>query len=232
MPGKLWGMTDTPGRRFEVDFTAEIGFTVDAVDNKMDQQARTEGLRSSRGDSRVSRADSTASGQASDEIRGRPSGKRDSELRAAQLLVERLNADGGHWGTPTTWPANAPEQGVDCIALDGHGDELKIQVTTPETEAWRLLGAEGGPASVARTVTTDDLVKALHDAIQRKHLKAYPDIILVLDATDSVGFALATVVDAFRARYGAWAKGNFASVWLAGPVVDTVSRLDQTHLAG
>jgi hypothetical protein len=69
---------------------------------------------------------------------------------------------------------------------------------------------------VARTVKSDALIEAMHDAIQREHLKAHPDIVLVLDATDSVGFAVATVVEAFRTRYGAWAKGTSPRYgWLA-----------------
>ncbi len=42
------------------------------------------------------------------------------------------------------------------------------------------MGGEGG---------VDEAVQSVRDAIQRKHLKAHPDIHLVLDATDSTRFA-------------------------------------------
>ncbi len=49
---------------------------------------------------------------------------------------------------------------------------------------------------------------------------------LVLDATDSPRFALTAVVTEFRKQYGTSARGRFAQVWIVGPVVDSVERLD------
>jgi hypothetical protein len=175
-------------------------------------------------DPRVAASDLGEDGRLLSRVEGRASNKKASELRTAQLFVQRLNAIGARWGEVSPPSDELPEEGVDAIARDSDGQVLKIQVTTPETRAWRHQAKQTEPWSVDEEIQA--AVEALHDAIHRKHLKAHPDTHLVLDATDSPRFALTSVVRAFRERYGAWARGRFAEVWIVGPVVDSVERLD------
>jgi len=51
--------------------------------------------------------------------------------------------------------------------------------------------------------------------------------VLALDATDSPRAALRSVVEMFREQYGEWTAGvGFQEVWVVGPVIDLVNRLD------
>jgi hypothetical protein len=78
---------------------------------------------------------------------------------------------------------------VDCTALGPDGKVLKIQVTTAETEAWRVL-ARSSQTSFEGSQAVADVVQAMRDAIERKHLKGHPDIDLLIDATDSPAFVI------------------------------------------
>jgi hypothetical protein len=225
-------MKETPcmgndgGSGYSEEVNDDVQVIESAFVNKMDDEGRTVGLVASRGDpdGRFSEADLDQSGRVVSRTGGRPSPKALSELRVANLFVQRLNQLGAQWEQPTPLLPEAPEEGVDCIAVGPGGALLKIQVTTPEVVAWKHLAQSSEPW------LTDDEVhhvaEAMWTAIEKKHLKAHPDIYLVLDATDSVRFALSLVVERFRSAYGDRARGRFAEVWIAGPVAEAVMRLD------
>jgi hypothetical protein len=184
-----------------------------------------ESVRLSRGgeDPRVAGADVDPVGELSDQIEGRASSKDSSELRAAVLLVEHLNARGAHWAPPTLYRGR--EIGVDAVAADD-ADRLQIQVTTPERSAWALL------AKQHRLERSDpgvhDAVDAIKAAIEGKtQFSELGEIVLALDATDSPRYALGAVADAFLALHATWAAGvGYQAIWLVGPVADLVHRLD------
>jgi hypothetical protein len=176
-------------------------------------------------DPRVAHADLNGSGDVVDSISHPASPKQDAELRAARLYVQRRNLVGESWEEPLLKKDDEPEQGVDCTALGPDGKVLKIQVTTDETEAWRVL-ARSSQTSFERSQAVADVVQAMRDAIERKHLKGHPDIDLLIDATDSPAFVIGQVVDGFRQTHGRWARGPFREVWVVGPTVGLVWRLD------
>jgi hypothetical protein len=175
-------------------------------------------------DRRVASADVSAAGRVTDRIEGRAPTRDHSELRAAQGLVERLNQDGASWQSPELVHAHAhTERGVDCIARNSSGQALQIQVTTTEREVWQRTREN----LHERAAEIHEVVEAIHDAIQAKSKQADPKIMLALDATDSPRAAVRPVVNAFRTQYGAWAAGvGFQEIWVVGPVVALVTRLD------
>ncbi|MEU7935988.1 hypothetical protein [Microbispora bryophytorum] len=176
-------------------------------------------------DGRTASADADGKGLLLDRIGGRASHKEHRELRAAQGLLSRLNQLGENWRDPEVLSASArDERGVDCIAHNDAGQRLLIQVTTVERAAWAVLARQ---ASLERTRTQAEAVEEVRDAIGAKRTRADRNVILVLDATDSVGGALQPVVNAFREQYGEWAAGiGFRQIWVAGPTADLVHRLD------
>jgi hypothetical protein len=175
-------------------------------------------------DPRVSGADVEPDGALSDHIEGRASPKVASELRAAQILAEHLNELGASWGQVSA-PAG-PEEGVDAVATSEQ-QTLRVQVTTPERDAWSMLAKT--PTLKRTDPDVDDAVDSIKEAIERKTLFAdRGEIVLALDATDSTRYALETVVDAFRKLHGTWATGiGYAAIWLVGPVASLVHRVDQ-----
>lgn len=219
-------MSDVDGVKRSVEINEGISVTESAFVSKANLDGETVGFVVSRSgdDPRVAASDLDEDGRLVSRVERRASNKGASELRTAQLFVRRLNTMGAQWGEASAPADGSPEEGVDAIARDAAGHELKIQVTTPETRAWALLAKRPEPWTADGDV--EEAVQAMHDAIHRKHLKAHPDIHLALDATDSPRFALTAVVQAFRERYGPWARGRFAGVWTVGPVVESVERLD------
>ncbi|WP_055531809.1 hypothetical protein [Streptomyces graminilatus] len=155
---------------------------------------------------------------------GRSPSKSESELRTAQLLVQRLNQDGAQWDPPQLTNASArDERGIDCEASGPNGQRLKIQVTRPERAAWREL-ARG---SAFRTSTSEEaLVEALRFAIEAKQTRSDREIHLALDAVHAPAHALRSVAETFRRQHGGWAVSvGFQEIWLVGPSVDLVQRL-------
>jgi hypothetical protein len=176
-------------------------------------------------DERTAVADYTAASDlVADRVDGAGPDRDRSELRAAKLLVDRLNDSGAAWHDPQLELAGAPEErGVDCVARDDAGAELLIQVTTTERELWHLHDRD--PQAV-RQAKLAQVVEAVRAAIQHKAFHADPDIVLVLDATDSPRTAFPAVAEEFRQQHGAWASTiGFAGIWLVGPVVSLVTRL-------
>jgi len=181
------------------------------------------------GTGRNAGATSSAGGAVDYWIAGRHAGKEPVELKAAASLVDKLNQLGGRWASPTVITADArSERGVDCEAqpADGSGASLQIQVTTPQCEAWTVLARQ--PEPFEKSTTIDVMVESLRRAIEAKRLKSDPEILLVLAAYDSPAHALRSVADAFVDQLGDWAGAvGFCEVWLAGPTVELVHRLDR-----
>ena len=186
----------------------------------------SETIRVARGgsDGRVASADATPDGKIADRIEGRASHKDHAEFRVAANLVSRLNQLGANWRSPELLRADAREErGVDCIAHDGAGNKLLIQVTTTDQDAWGQLARD---SLVVRGVTSVAVVEAIRAAIAHKATRAAPDVVLALDATDSPRAAFRSVADSFRDQHGRWAASiGFREIWLVGPVVGLVQRL-------
>jgi hypothetical protein len=172
-------MTENGEIDLSVELSDSISVTESAFVSKANSAGETVGFAVSRGgtDPRVASSDLDEDGCIVSKIEGRASNKKKSELRTAQLLVQKLNSMGQEWKEPSLPPEGTPEEGVDAIASDIFGHTLKIQVTTPETHAWAALGAQPGPWTSGAEVA--EAVQAVFEAVKRKHLKAHPDIHLV-----------------------------------------------------
>lgn len=186
-------------------------------------------IRVARGgpDPRIAGADLAPPGTVGNRVEGRASPKDDRELRTASGLVERLNLDGAGWYD--LHRAVGREEGVDCEARNPVGDLLRIQVTFADQDIWSGLIRQDD--AVERSDTVDIVVNRIRNAIEKKRTRYDPriklGITLALDATDSPAPALRSVVQAFRSAHGQWAaEAGFAEIWIVGPVVDLVHRLD------
>jgi hypothetical protein len=175
------------------------------------------------GDGHDTRVEADPAGPVTVRVGSRPS-KEQSELRTAQLLVQRLNRDGAQWDPPQlTNPSARDERGIDCEASGPKGLRLRIQVTTPERAAWREIGRG---SEFRASTSAEALVEALRVAIEAKRTRSSPDIHLALDAVHAPAHALRSVAEAFRRQQGGWAAGvGFQEIWLVGPSVDLVRRL-------
>jgi hypothetical protein len=213
-----------------VEATDEVGVTDDVVVDG--QGGGSEAIRIERGgpDLRSASVDRSAEGSVDVTISGSLPRKQLTELRTARLLVEHLNGAGAAWEPPVSCDderrqTGAAEDGVDCVSCGPNG-ELRIQVTTPETQRWQELAKTG--LVDHRGDSTEGLVEAIWASVQRKrHVSGRSKIVLALDATDSPAFAFRTVVAEFRASFGGAAAAiGYQSIWLVGPVADLVQRLD------
>jgi hypothetical protein len=149
--------------------------------------------------------------------------------RVSALLVERLNLDGAKWGPPVVKKLNEFEQGIDATAIDGTRF-LRMQVTRaePSGEVWSRLRANG---MTRGALSVEEAAAILRWAIERKASKAptsqRAELVLVLDALDTASFALDAVVEAFRHKFGSWARSlGYESIWVVGPNVRLTARLD------
>ncbi len=189
----------------------------------------SEVIRVERGgaDARRATAERDADGRLNDRIVGRASPKALVELRAASLFVQRMNRDGGRWKPPIVVDAHSNvEAGIDCIAESDSGEILNMQVTTVERQAWAELAHR---PDISRA--SDDVgraVVALRVAVEAKSkIDGRGAITLLIDASDSPAAALRSVVAEFRRDFGTWAAGQGnQAIWVVGPVVDLVNRLD------
>jgi len=116
---------------------------------------------------------------------------------------------------------------VDCeLPHRDRKTKLKVQVVRAEArpELRRSIArgktVEGQPSS-------DEIADSLRAAIEHKRTRAFDDIVLALDATDTPRCTFATVISSFRKRHGAWASQiGFSQIWVVGPIPDLVERLD------
>lgn len=142
----------------------------------------------------------------------------------AQLLVERLRQGGETWDDPV----EVDDQDVDCWARSGDR-VLSIQVTRVlGVRFWRSLGREG-KASEDRTAdqAVDELMAAIAAKARRLPSVQRAVLVLALDARDTPAFALRGVVSRFHERHGQKVTTlGFRGVWVVGPTVDLVARLD------
>ena len=165
-------------------------------------------------------------------LAGPPSHGEENVRRVAEILVQRLNADGGSWGEPRNVASQnvRRESGID-FEVDGPARALlRAQVTraNPSRQLWACLAEVG---RIQGRFGLKESADALRDAIQRKQTISPADrrvLCLVLDATLVAGHALGPVIEEFRRRHGEWARDlGFQAIWCVGPVPELVWRLDE-----
>jgi hypothetical protein len=181
--------------------------------------AATEAIRIAAG-TQSAASDSSEDGTVTFTLQGRSSQNEEGGERVARILVATMKQLGATWSTPV----GSDDPSADYEA-QGDAGRLKIQVTrAPSDEAWRReLGRSG---STARSHTTpDETADELRSAINGKVMSLAPssrrDLTLAIDATQTLAFVLAQVVQAFRTHHGAWARTlGFESIWVVGPTED------------
>ena len=146
-------------------------------------------------------------------------------LNVSALLIERLNLEGSRWPKPSSPVGN--ERGVDCESTDGE-KKLQFQVTRlPDSKMWATLGKSG---SVKTQTKIESAADDLRGAISHKE-KIPPSIraqiTLIIDAVDTSAHAVSAVAEYFKKTYGSDVGSlGFHSIWVVGPVVGLVFRLD------
>jgi hypothetical protein len=165
-------------------------------------------------------------------IQGRSRQNEEGNLEICRILLDRLNREGGRWRDLRNVAEEGAreERGVDCEARDG--DEiLAIQVTRAEIEGkvWKRLAQTG---ETSAKLFAEEAADSLHDAIDKKAKRTPPaqraEILLALDATETVSHTFEPVLRSFGERYGSWARSlNFRGIWIVGPNVSLTSRLDR-----
>ena len=149
----------------------------------------------------------------------------DLTLDTTQILVRRLNADGGTWGDPKRLH---PNDGDDCEARDTRGRRYppqRFEVTRPRMLEgfWKGITAGSnvppGPAQEA--------ARALWDGIEGKRPPKPEDVILAINAIRTPWFIQTPIVEALRRHYGQNARQvGFLEIWVVGPNETLTERLD------
>lgn len=148
-------------------------------------------------------------------------------LDVCQVLVQRLNVEGGRWSKPECY--RGPKHHVDCVAGDGQ-QNLYIQVTKAEIDpgVWRRLSQLGN----IKTETTvqavaDSLLQSVKNKAKRYSAVQRSEIVLALDAMDTAGHTFKHVISDFQKRHGETVRGlGFKAIWVVGPLPELAARLD------
>jgi hypothetical protein len=194
--------------------------------HKRDSSGSPEGeaVRVSGPGDRVAAADFDPGGSVPYDIAGPAPQGEEGSLEAAQLLIDRLRQFGENWDDPV----KVNNQDVDCEAWSAER-VLPMQVTrVPRTRVWEKLGRVGKASEQATAEqAADELMNAMAAKARRLPGVQKATLVLVLDARDTPAFALQGVVSKFHQRYGRQAVAlGFRGVWVVGPTVDLVARLD------
>jgi hypothetical protein len=159
------------------------------------------------------------------DISGRAPRGEEGRLETAILLVQKLCQLGEVWNQPY----EVDISDIDCQSV-GEDGLLDIQVVRPAmSDMWKTLSRTGHSSQAA---TVDELADVILE-VARKKARLPPDqlgnLVLAIDARDTPVFAMAGTVDGFRGRHiNEVARLGFRSVWVVGPTVDFVARLDAT----
>jgi hypothetical protein len=160
---------------------------------------------------------------------GIPSSGEDLTLETAEMLVRRLNREGGTWAAPHLLPDRVG-RGVDCIvrdAADATCPPLLIQVTRPPMIAgfWASIRRDAKVELAPDTV--EAAVKMLWVAIEDKRLTSHNGILLALNVIRAPWLALPPIVESFRRLYGeAASHQGWVAIWVVGANDTYAERLD------
>lgn len=180
-------------------------------------------------DGRAASADCDDDGSLSFSVSGSSPQGEEQTLEVCKLLVQKLNLDGSAWGEPVSGDGV-----VDCEATDINdpSQRLQVQVVRAITDQrlWKQLNTQG--AAQESSVDPSSLGSHIENTIKKK-AEAIPQSVrkgltLVLDATLLPGIAFDDVIEEFHTQHSAWASSlGFEGIWLVGPVIELVQRLDQ-----
>ena len=174
---------------------------------------------------RDARGDVLSDTSATQEISGPVPHGEEGARETCVLLVAKLRELGEIWDQPTE--IENRDSDVDCRS-EGPGGILDIQVVrAANSETWKTLH-RAGRASLIKS--PGEFADALLEVIRKKaRLPAAQlgNLVLAIDARDTPTFAMAGIIDSFRKRHLDHAgRFGFKAVWVVGPVIDLVARLD------
>ena len=148
----------------------------------------------------------------------------------AEILVRRLNADGGTWGQPVLLE-DPVDRGVDCEAPDTRDPRqppLRVQVTRPKMPDgfWKGISLDS-KAEVPRGAA-EEAARSLWEAIEDKQLAADRNAVLALNTIRTPWLALPSIVQTFRERYEeAASRQGWQAIWVVGANETFTERLDR-----
>jgi len=189
---------------------------------------------SQRPDGRASSADYDDDRSMSFSVSGSSPQGEEETLKVCKLLVQKLNLDGNNWCEPVL--GNGV---VDCETTDINdpSQSLQFQVirAISNQSFWKQLNTQG--AAQESSVDPSVLASYIENAIKKKTEKLPSSVrnglILVLDATLLPGITFDVVFEEFHTLYSTWASSlGFEGIWLVGPVIELVQRLDQLNSNG
>ena len=171
-------------------------------------------------------AERNADGDLRVAVSGNPARGRKNETRAIDTLAEAL----GIQGRPVQQAVKA-----DCERSEADGfiefkDGTRAPVQVVSVPADAAFGAAAATTGAEVNVSPEDAVKWIDDAI-RKKVDRYADkqrgeMLLALDMRHVGLLADQSFVRAYRDSHGDPAAHGFKDIWLVGPVVARVIRLD------
>ncbi len=197
------------------------------------RDGRLVGFIESLGRPRVAQCEVLESALVRYSLSGKPSHGEDGTMHACELLVRRLNADGACWDLPN----ESSLRNLDAVVKSlepGNQGELKIQVVrgVVESDFWRVYAIAGSIDEVE--VSSSVCAAFIRSAIAFKERKipgdARAEIVLVLNCIETPFLCLGSVTSRFRSDSGRWVDSlGFQEIWLVGPRIDLVCRLDRSE---
>ena len=163
--------------------------------------------------------------QGTQRYEGKAKQNEEGSLDVCALLRDTLNAQGGSWSEFKENKGRGRQvNDEDAVSMNEAGERLGVQVTRVAEEAvWKELGRSGASD---REQPPAALAEEIKSAVERKK-DVDRRLILALDARFSPGHAHATVVQEFRRLHTEWVRAlGFRGVWLVGPTLAHVYRLD------
>ena len=222
------------GRANEVSFGSNLSLTgeMTAVRPPNPATGTGEALRKEGPGTASAAADDLGGGEVSYAGLGAPARNEEGASKTGQLLRQRLVADGEReWRSVEV----VNDQDHD-VRLMSDLAALPVQVTrAPIDDHLRRLAQH---RFAGDTVTLDHIANALWDAIAKKARNSprvqRGQLVLAIDAREAVAVeTLSSVVTRFRDHYEKEVRSlGYRSVWVVGPVVDLVRRLDASAVGG
>jgi hypothetical protein len=173
---------------------------------------------------RAASGDVLSDTSATQEISGPPAPQgEEGRLDTANLLVERLRELGQDWSQPY----EVDFADIDCRA-DGDRGFLDIQVVRADkSDTWRTLSRTGRASKAASPAILADALLEVARKKARLPAAQLGNLLLAIDARDTPVFAMGGTIDSFRQRHlDQVARLGFRAVWVVGPTVALVARLD------
>jgi hypothetical protein len=224
-------------RKHLISFKAPVNTNASLIVRKISSDpTSTEAIRIVKSDGMNINADSNPDGSSTLFIQGTPRQGEEGIRAICGLFIEKLNQLGQNWSniTVTANVGSKSETGIDCKAFNDENETLEIQVVRAlsNPEIYRQL-ALTRKASQSYNQAFDNakiIMSTINKKCGRISQRDRISITLVLDSTETPTLVFKDTIRFFRKKYGAEAKKlGFRNIWIVGPTVDLVEKLDFTE---